>query len=148
MGHTLLLAEDDDDLREMLALALRSNGYEVIEACDEREGWAVLDREPHIDLLVTDVEMPGDRDGIDLARRAQSLDSTIAIIVMSGRALDDIDLPSTAGFMAKPFAVGGFLRYVDATLRLSQAISEELHSEKGRNVDITMAHRSDLLDDK
>jgi DNA-binding response OmpR family regulator len=117
MKPLLLLAEDDDDLRCMLAAALRSHGYEVMEACDEEEARAVLEHGLVVDVLVTDVEMPGKRDGLALAERAHELDARMPIIVMSGRTLSELELPPDADFLAKPFGIGGLLRHVEAALR-------------------------------
>jgi DNA-binding response OmpR family regulator len=61
----LLLAEDDFELRELLACVLRADGHEVVEACDGHELWALLSRESQADepapfsLVVSDVRMPG-----------------------------------------------------------------------------------------
>jgi DNA-binding response OmpR family regulator len=60
----LLLAEDDFELRELLACVLRADGHEVIEASDGNELWALLSREPGaagpgFSLVVSDVRMPG-----------------------------------------------------------------------------------------
>jgi len=61
----LLLAEDDFELRELLASVLRADGHEVVEACDGNELWALLSRENDAEgrtpfaLVVSDVRMPG-----------------------------------------------------------------------------------------
>jgi len=61
----VLLAEDDFELRELLACVLRADGHEVVEACDGNELWALLDRQQQADgqapfaLVVSDVRMPG-----------------------------------------------------------------------------------------
>lgn len=61
----VLLAEDDFELRELLACVLRADGHEVIEACDGNELWALLNRTRGSDehaafaLVVSDVRMPG-----------------------------------------------------------------------------------------
>ena len=62
----VLLAEDDFELRELLACVLRADGHEVIEACDGNELWALLSREnvatedkATFSLIVSDVRMPG-----------------------------------------------------------------------------------------
>lgn len=61
----LLLAEDDFELRELLACVLRADGHEVVEARDGNELWALLSRatdtegDPRFSLVVSDVRMPG-----------------------------------------------------------------------------------------
>jgi DNA-binding response OmpR family regulator len=55
----VLVAEDDQTVRELICRTLRQDGYRVLEAIDGRDALAVLEREPGaVDLLITDVAMP------------------------------------------------------------------------------------------
>jgi DNA-binding response OmpR family regulator len=114
---TLLLAEDDDDLRQIVADALRDGGYQVIEARNEHEGTVALKQNPNIDLIVTDVAMPGEHDGIVLAERVRETNPEMPVLLITGQAFEDVALPRSAGYLAKPFGVGELLRYVESTLR-------------------------------
>src|ERR1044071_1883423 len=65
----ILLAEDDDAMRQFLSTALTRAGHRVVSHSDGRKALAALDR-PY-DLLIADIVMPG-LDGIELARRARA----------------------------------------------------------------------------
>jgi len=82
----LLLAEDDFELRELLACVLRDDGYEVIEASDGNELWALLSREnaaeqPAFSLVVSDVRMPGLNTFEILTRLQRALAETPIILI-------------------------------------------------------------------
>jgi two-component system cell cycle sensor histidine kinase/response regulator CckA len=83
-AETVLIAEDQDEVRELAALFMRSAGYTVLTARDGVEALATLQRSAQpIDLLVTDVVMPNMR-GPELAKRLRSLQPEIKVIYMSG----------------------------------------------------------------
>ena len=83
----LLLAEDDFELRELLACVLRADGYEVIEAVDGNQLWALLDGESSVEggarfsLVVSDVRMPGLTAFEVLARLQGALRHTPVILI-------------------------------------------------------------------
>jgi len=83
----LLLAEDDFELRELLACVLRSDGHEVVEVRDGNELWALLSREIGKDgqnpfsLVVSDVRMPGLSAFDVLARLQRTLSETPVILI-------------------------------------------------------------------
>ena len=86
----VLLAEDDEEMRDIVSRAFEVMGYEVIEATDGSEMLAYLDniyRKPSrivpVDLIVTDVRMPG-ADGLEVLRRARLHDTRIPVILMTG----------------------------------------------------------------
>jgi CheY-like chemotaxis protein len=70
LGETILLVEDHDDLREYSAGALAEMGYSVLQAADAAAALAILQSDAKIDLLFTDVVLPGDMNGRQLADRA------------------------------------------------------------------------------
>jgi DNA-binding response OmpR family regulator len=79
---SILLVEDDEPLRRMIARALRSRSYRVVEAGTLEEGMAALRASP-ADLLITDLNLP-DGNGVDLVRESKSIDSMRPVLVMSG----------------------------------------------------------------
>ena len=102
----ILLAEDDDSMRDFLAKALKRAGHEVISCADGDEGLSVFEGQPDgFDLLLTDIVMPG-IDGIELARRAAELDPDIKIMFITGFAAvalnSDSEAPKNAKVLAKP----------------------------------------------
>ena len=84
-GHeTVLIAEDNDLVRTYTAELLRKLGYQVLEAGSGAEAMALLERHPAVDLLFTDMMMPGGMTGIDLARRARDLRPDLKTLLTSG----------------------------------------------------------------
>ena len=80
----ILLVEDDDLLRDSVISMLESLGYQVIPAENGPHALALLDEYRDFDLLFTDVVMPGDLDGLELAQRARQLMPGLAILLTSG----------------------------------------------------------------
>jgi CheY-like chemotaxis protein len=85
-GETILLAEDDDDVRATAIAALRKLGYNVLIARNGSEALEILGRATKIDLLFTDVIMPGGMTGLDLAKKAASLRPGLKVLYTSGYA--------------------------------------------------------------
>ncbi len=80
----VLLVEDDDDNRELMAEVLAAAGFEVVSAASGREGLRRLS-ERAVDVIVTDVGMPG-MGGLELAAAAKALAPAVPIIVVTGWA--------------------------------------------------------------
>ena len=98
-----LLVEDDLDVRKVVRRSLIDLGYAVVEAENGAEALQLLDRTPHIALLLSDVVMPGPVDGREVARRA--LERHVPrVALMSGYAPGEIgDGPDGVPMLAKPF---------------------------------------------
>ena len=79
----ILIAEDEALLRLVAVETLRDAGYEVLEAGDGNEGLAVLNTAEHIDLLVTDIKMPG-LNGYQLAEAGLRLRPQMKVVLMTG----------------------------------------------------------------
>jgi CheY-like chemotaxis protein len=103
----VLLVEDEPTIRQMAAEALRDEGFDVVEAANGDEAAGKLVYPDAIDVVFTDVRMPGTMDGIDVALRARKLHPGIAVIVVSGYALhlwerlEELNPPPV--FLRKPF---------------------------------------------
>lgn len=105
---TILLVEDEEAVRSFGARALRNKGYQVIEARSGEGAMEVLQREPGIDMLITDVVMPG-MDGVTLARLVRMEMPHVHIVLISGYS-DEIavgEVPDDEGlhFLPKPFSL-------------------------------------------
>ena len=105
---TILIADDDDNVRYALSKLLRKAGYHVLEAQNGKEASKLL-RKAMPDVLVTDIVMP-EQDGIGLLNTARELSPAIPVLVMSGGGnivgLDYLSLAQTMGANAtlcKPF---------------------------------------------
>jgi PAS domain S-box-containing protein len=106
-GETVLAVEDNAALRRIVAHQLRELGYRVFEAEHAAAAIAVLEREK-VDLLFTDIVMPGKANGFDLARTAQSRWPSLRVLLTSGfpQARINSDLgaaPSDARILSKPY---------------------------------------------
>ncbi len=105
---TILIVEDEDAVRLFGARALRNKGYKVLEARDGEGALDILHGEPQVDVLVSDVVMPG-MDGATLARLVKMERPGIRVILMSGYAEDVA--PGLVGgedgihFLPKPFSL-------------------------------------------
>jgi CheY-like chemotaxis protein len=99
----VLVVEDEILIRMALAEVLRDEGFVVLEAADADEALNVLGSPQHVDVILTDVNMPGSHDGLALGRRARGARPHVKVIVVSGRgrpaAADDV----ADAFFAKPY---------------------------------------------
>lgn len=95
-NETILVVEDDADLRETVVTALGQLGYRVLAASNAQTALRILAGTEHIDLLFTDVMMPGGVLGPTLAKRARELRPDIEVLFTTGYA-DTTALSSTAG---------------------------------------------------
>jgi CheY-like chemotaxis protein len=82
-GETILVAEDDDDVRAYVVETLESLGYTVIGTGSAEAALGVLSRNPGINLLLTDVIMPG-KNGRKLAEEARQRQSSLKVLFMTG----------------------------------------------------------------
>lgn len=118
----ILLAEDDDSMREYLARALERTGYGV-KACES--GIAALEMLQHetFDLLLTDIVMP-ELDGIELAQRASALHPGMRVMFITGFAavtLQNNAMPPEAKVLSKPFHLRDLVLEVDRMFQLGSA---------------------------
>ncbi|MES2781287.1 MAG: response regulator [Pseudomonadota bacterium] len=100
----ILLAEDEQAMREYLARALERSGYEVV-AVDRGTAAVPLLEAEHFDLLLTDIVMP-EMDGIELARHCNSVSPTTEVMFItgfSGVALRAGESMPSAKVLSKPF---------------------------------------------
>ena len=84
---TILVADDDPDVRETIATILAEPGYTVVVASDGYEAVGLL-ADTWVNLLVTDVKMPG-IDGFELARQAKVMRPQLHVIYLSGYSTQD-----------------------------------------------------------
>jgi CheY-like chemotaxis protein len=126
-AETILVAEDEEALREAVCDYLSSLGYTVLAASSGKEALsAASEHEGHIDLLITDVVMPG-MSGRELSEMLGSLyPDLLKTIFMSGYTDDavlrhGIHAPGTT-FLQKPFALGTLARKVRDTLGQTETV--------------------------
>jgi CheY-like chemotaxis protein len=83
-GETVLVVEDDGDVRDSVIATLGGLGYQVLTASNGTEAIAILRTDQHIDLLFSDVVMPRGVSGVEVAKEAQRLRRGIKILLTSG----------------------------------------------------------------
>ncbi len=117
---SVLVVEDNDDVRELAESVLRAEGYAVLAASSGEHALALLDQHGPVDLLFTDVIMPGGMNGLQLAERVRADHPAMPILVTSGYMEE---LPGRAkrgeplDVLAKPYQQGELLARVRAALR-------------------------------
>ena len=103
---SVLLVEDDDQVRSFIRMLLTNNGYRVLEAQTGAEGLAIVKSESrNIDLLLSDMLLP-ELSGFDLAQRTLELKPEMKVLFMTGYVEGDIVQRSIselgASFLDKP----------------------------------------------
>jgi CheY-like chemotaxis protein len=99
---TILVVEDEMMIRMSTVDMVEDAGYAPLEAVDADRAVAILESRSDIALMVTDIQMPGSMDGLDLARAVHARWPSIKIIVVSGDLKQPIDLPAESRFIGKP----------------------------------------------
>jgi CheY-like chemotaxis protein len=99
---TILVVEDEVMIRMNTVDMVEDAGYAPIEAGDADGAVAMLESRSDIALMVTDIQMPGSMDGVELARAVHERWPSIKIIVVSGHLKQPIDLPAESRFFGKP----------------------------------------------
>lgn len=111
-SEAILLVEDNEAVRHLLATILKNLGYSVLEAANGVEALELFNAsEGNIDLVVSDVVMPK-MNGMELYRELQKIDISTKVLLMSGHTDQLISLEelggSNASFLSKPFPVQRF----------------------------------------
>jgi CheY-like chemotaxis protein len=99
----VLLVEDEPLVRLTQVDILREAGFWVLEAEDADEAFETLRQRQDVNVVLTDVDMPGSIDGFEFARLVAQGWPEVGVMVISGKALpDEGDLPPSAVFVPKP----------------------------------------------
>jgi PAS domain S-box-containing protein len=102
----ILMVDDDENILEVVEETLRDMGFDVLAARRGSEALELLQQHGDIDVLFTDVAMPGNLSGVDLARRARETHPHLMILLASGYASSSLpDLPARCEFVSKPYRV-------------------------------------------
>jgi len=119
-GERILLCEDDADVRLFSSETLSELGYEVIEAGDADGALEAMRSHGPIDLLFTDIVLPGGRTGADLAREARALQPDLRVLFATGYARSALeerqDPASGIELLLKPFGVEALATKIRAIL--------------------------------
>jgi PAS domain S-box-containing protein len=108
LEETVLVLEDDEDVRSYSVEILRELGYRVFEAHDGPAALRVLDQQPRVDLLFTDVVLPGGMTGAQVAAQARALRPNLKVLFTTGYARNAIihhgRLDKGVHLITKPFS--------------------------------------------
>ncbi len=119
-GETILVVEDDPDVRALAVALLSDLGYEIVEAADGDSALAALDRTPRVNLLFTDVVLPGGISGPKLAEEVKRRRPGVSVLFTSGYTDDAIihqgRLDKGVELLNKPFRKADLARKVRSVL--------------------------------
>jgi CheY-like chemotaxis protein len=129
-GHeTILVAEDDPFVRGSVILRIESLGYAVIAAVNGSDALLKLADNPKIDMLFTDIVMPGGMSGWELADRAHEIRPNLPIVFTSGYAtealVDQGRAPAHSTVLTKPYRKADLARVLKDGLTVSMPLSKE-----------------------
>jgi CheY-like chemotaxis protein len=117
-GKRILLVEDDEFVRQLVEAQLESLGYEVVGVPDACHAIAALTTLPRVDLLMTDVMMPGELDGLGLATRVRERWPALPVLLASGNPENASDARALgAPHLLKPY------RLAELERKLSDALA-------------------------
>ncbi len=105
--ETILVVDDDASLRAVAEAILSSLGYRIVTVANGKAALAALDETPDIDLLFTDMVLPGGMSGAELAERARQRRPALKVLFVSGYTGGAIeygaDLKAGERFLPKPY---------------------------------------------
>lgn len=114
-SKTILVVEDEILIRMLMADELRAEGYQVAEAASGDEALSIMASGQRVDLIVTDVRMPGQTDGIKLTTYSKRDDPHRPVVLVSANLAPDT--PHDADrFLEKPYTPATLLTVIDTLI--------------------------------
>ena len=137
IGGTVLVVEDEADVRAMIVGLLQDLGCQVLQAADGSAGLRIIQTGQQVDLLVTDVGLPGlnGRQLADAAREKRPDLPVLLITGYAGRALEDTALEPGMEVMRKPFALDALRVRVGDLLSLHTPTDNPASKNVGRSTE-------------
>jgi two-component system, response regulator PdtaR len=115
-----LVVEDEVLVRMYACELLEEQGFNVLQAATAERALKVMEAEPQVRLLFTDIQMPGAFDGMDLARRVHARWPKVRLVITSGqRRPSRAEIPDDGRFLAKPYAAQELISQVNDLMRKS-----------------------------
>ncbi|MCC4115046.1 PAS domain S-box protein [Aromatoleum toluclasticum] len=118
--ETILVVEDEDNVRELVCRVLGGLGYRILQAPEGRTALGLLAGDPGIDLLFTDVILPGGMNGPEIARHARQLRPDLKLLYTSGytgNALLELEaIPGEFRLISKPYVIEDLAQMVREVL--------------------------------
>jgi CheY-like chemotaxis protein len=122
-GEQVLVVEDNEEVRSLTNLVLTGLGYRTILAPDAQAALDILTKTPDIDVLFTDVVLPGGTNGFELAQRARAISPHLKVLYTSGYTNNAIQQSGVADdtvvLIAKPY------RKADLAMKMRQVLAKE-----------------------
>ncbi len=119
-SQNVLIVDDNLDVLGLLEQTLSRHGYRIHTAVDADAALEILRSEVEVGLLLSDVVLPGDLNGVELVNRALALRPGLKVVLMSGYSGTAIDMAESAGFecpmLRKPFSNRDLTRTLEAEL--------------------------------
>ena len=153
--ETILVVEDDDEVREVAVSMLTELGYRVVKARDAASALVVVDSGIPIDLIFTDVMMPGSLRSPDLARKAKERLPNVAVLFTSGYTQNAIvhggRLDPGVELLAKPYtreALARKIRHVlanQAQRRVAQGSQHSANEKTLKDATVLLVEDDDLI---
>jgi DNA-binding response OmpR family regulator len=150
---SILVAEDEQAIREFVVINLKRAGYNALEASNGEEALQVYDREGgKVDVAVLDIMMPGAYDGLAVCRELRRRSGSIGIILLTAKTqeMDKVSglMMGADDYVTKPFSPSELVARVDAVYRrvaLEQMRDDNNFKEEIRSGDFTLNLRSRTL---
>jgi two-component system, response regulator PdtaR len=116
-GRVVLIVQEELLLRMDAVETFEEAEFSVFQVSTAEEAIVVLQREPTIRMVFTDIDLPGSMDGLALAHYVRHRWPPTILLVSSGRpVLDGVGLPSNTEFVRKPYMQGRLAKAVQGTL--------------------------------
>ncbi|HUC10341.1 MAG TPA: PAS domain S-box protein [Stellaceae bacterium] len=116
---SVLITEDDPDVLAIAVETLRSLGYEIYSAANAAEALTILKRGTPVDVLFSDIVMPGGMNGVELAREARRLRPGIRVLLSSGYSRQGLQPEEGTSFIPKPYQLPELARQLEAIITAS-----------------------------
>jgi len=125
-GKTMLVVDDDELVREGLIETLHDVGYRAIGAANADEGLCILRSGAAVDVVLTDVSMPGSMDGLEFARAVRSHNPEMPVILSTGHLDPSLEklLPRAVEVLQKPYSQAQMVRAILRSISCSGVMAE------------------------